>query len=351
MPVAPPREHPLWLRIPLNLSGPLGIGLALLGILNIALGVVFTVIGVLYVAWEVYPSAHGFVKRRPTMSLAVFLVGGLAVGFFTWWFMLKTATPKDVSAPLVGERASEATPKRLEFLQRRADRIQRGVHFMLKLDRAYYPEELGAFKMVMTAFPRNSVLWVAAYGPPTIIAEYKGKKLTNASQNVVWLLTENDSYTLQDTTLGWDYSNTSRPSAVFMPNENTPLQTIGAFEGVSLGFWVNKELVAKIVHLVVWADDYVLLALPRDCVDSTNAYQPMWPEAMPKQLKDEWSKEEWLQIVPRRFRRDTPRPLSTGFPLSFNDYTPMLVRDFESTKGNRALTIPPYEFCDSGRSN
>ena len=79
MPVAPPREHPLWLRIPLNLSGPFGVAVALFGFLNIAVGMMVAAIGAVYVAWEIDPSAHGFVRKRPVMVFPVFLICGLAL--------------------------------------------------------------------------------------------------------------------------------------------------------------------------------------------------------------------------------------------------------------------------------
>jgi hypothetical protein len=88
MAVSPPREHPLWLKVVLNVCGPLGLGLALLGYLNALLGLTFTAIGVVYVAWELYPGAHKLVRRNPIMSLPLFLCGGLGLGFVVWLALL-----------------------------------------------------------------------------------------------------------------------------------------------------------------------------------------------------------------------------------------------------------------------
>ena len=93
MAISPPREHPKWLKIPLNLSGPLGLGLSLLGVLNVWLGLGFTFVGVLYVGWEVYPDTYRFVRRSPIMALPVFLVCGAGLGFVAWLLVLKVAPP------------------------------------------------------------------------------------------------------------------------------------------------------------------------------------------------------------------------------------------------------------------
>jgi len=85
----PIREQPLLLRILLNICGPLGMALALFGYLNAALGLGFLVGTVLYVGWELYPSASVFVRRRMLLSLPVFLFTGLLVGLCAWVLVLK----------------------------------------------------------------------------------------------------------------------------------------------------------------------------------------------------------------------------------------------------------------------
>ncbi len=86
---SPPRELPLSLKILLNICGPLGVGLALLGYLSAGLGILFLIATMLYVSWELYPSATGFVKRRPRLSLPIFLSVGLAMGLCAWLLLLR----------------------------------------------------------------------------------------------------------------------------------------------------------------------------------------------------------------------------------------------------------------------
>lgn len=85
-----PREFPTWIRILLNASGPLGVGLALLGILSIGWGFIFLAAGLLYISWEIYPSAHKLTKRRRALSLFIFLGVGAVMGFFAWLLVLKS---------------------------------------------------------------------------------------------------------------------------------------------------------------------------------------------------------------------------------------------------------------------
>ncbi len=86
---SPARELPLWLKILLNICGPLGVGLALLGYLNAWLGILFLIGTTLYVSWELYPGAAAFVKRRPRLSLPIFLSVGLAMGLCAWFLLLR----------------------------------------------------------------------------------------------------------------------------------------------------------------------------------------------------------------------------------------------------------------------
>jgi hypothetical protein len=76
MAISRPREQPLFLKILLNICGPIGLGLALLGIINAVLGLVFLIGGVSYIGWELYPSAVALVRRRPLGSLPIFLCIG-----------------------------------------------------------------------------------------------------------------------------------------------------------------------------------------------------------------------------------------------------------------------------------
>ena len=96
-----PRELPLGLKILLNICGPLGVGLSLLGYLSARLGILFLIATTLYVGWELYPSATAFVKRRPRLSLPIFLSVGLAMGLCAWLLLSRisfetpTITKKD----------------------------------------------------------------------------------------------------------------------------------------------------------------------------------------------------------------------------------------------------------------
>lgn len=117
------REAPLWLRILLNLCGPVGVGLALLGYINAALGLAFLFSGVLYVGWEIYPSAKNFVGRRRWLSLPVFLVSGLVLGLCAWLLLLR-AIPADSHDGAVSP--SEAVPSLVaRVLIARADPLVR----------------------------------------------------------------------------------------------------------------------------------------------------------------------------------------------------------------------------------
>ena len=94
-----PRELPLWLKIILNVSGPAGVGLTLLGIINASLGFFCLGIGVIYIGWELYPKGVVFVKRSPFLSLPIFMLAGSLIGGCAWLILLK-AEPSTSPASL-----------------------------------------------------------------------------------------------------------------------------------------------------------------------------------------------------------------------------------------------------------
>ena len=97
--MASPRDFPLWLKILLNICGPIGVGLALQGIVNAALGILFLAAAVCYVGWELHPGAKIFVQKRKWVSLSIFLIVGLILGLCAWLLVSKGASTVHNQAP------------------------------------------------------------------------------------------------------------------------------------------------------------------------------------------------------------------------------------------------------------
>ena len=98
------RRHPLWLRIALNASGPLGLGATLLNMIRPTLGVLAMLVGFGYVFWEVYPSL-----KRLGLIASLFILAAIAIGgMFAWGYW-----PASTSATVgkVGEQTAEGTTK------------------------------------------------------------------------------------------------------------------------------------------------------------------------------------------------------------------------------------------------
>lgn len=286
-----------------------------------------------------------WVGRLIVISLVAVLLGGLR------WAAFKLIGQAEES-----QRAKDYQAARLEFLPHRTDRIQ-GIHFDVRLNRAYYPNELEPFRMLMQATISVNPwveIWMASYGPAKIRAAYNGKEISE-SQNVAWIVRDQTHTVLVNQTLGWDHSNTSRlKSTLFPRNDALPLRTIESLDGVFFQFWVSKQLFPKIRYITVWANEYVFLALPLRCIDTIDSERPVWPDTMPSDLQEQWSKEDWLRLVPRGFRPNGPAPPIIGttdqqghpatpvFQLSFVDSTPVLG---SSTRDNSGVAIPNYNFC------
>jgi hypothetical protein len=83
--MAETRQLPSWLRVILNLCGPVGLGVTLLGWVRPSWGIVMMVVGAIYVVWEVAPWTTTQRRRRPLVSLFVFVLVGAAVGASAWW--------------------------------------------------------------------------------------------------------------------------------------------------------------------------------------------------------------------------------------------------------------------------
>lgn len=79
-----PRQQPLWLRVTLNLCGPVGLGITLMGWVRPTWGLGVMGIGFLYVLWEFTPRINSFVRRRLFVSLVVFVLVGAGLGAVAW---------------------------------------------------------------------------------------------------------------------------------------------------------------------------------------------------------------------------------------------------------------------------
>lgn len=110
--MAPPREQPLWIKIPLNLCGPIGVAMALLGYLNAGLGLLILGASTIYIGWELYPKADQFVRKSKVLSLISFVFAGMVMGFCAWLLVLKIHHP-----PLVPD------PKKLPDLRLQIDKL------------------------------------------------------------------------------------------------------------------------------------------------------------------------------------------------------------------------------------
>ena len=78
-----PRQHPVWLRTILNLCGPLGLGVTLLGWVRPLFGVIAIVVGFAYTAWETWPYLGKWLGQRTGLEkalMAIILVGVIAIG-------------------------------------------------------------------------------------------------------------------------------------------------------------------------------------------------------------------------------------------------------------------------------
>ncbi len=100
--MAEPRQIPTWLRIILNLCGPLGLAATLMGYVRPLWGILVIIAGFAHIFWEIAPGTTLFLRRSALVSLIVFVfVGGLA-GAFTWWgWKSLTKRPSPLIAPSI----------------------------------------------------------------------------------------------------------------------------------------------------------------------------------------------------------------------------------------------------------
>lgn len=82
------RQHPTWLRILLNLCGPVGLAATWFGWVKPVLGIIAMAVGVLYVGWELKPKLSQWTRRRIWMSLSAFMLIGSTVGAL-YWFVVR----------------------------------------------------------------------------------------------------------------------------------------------------------------------------------------------------------------------------------------------------------------------
>ena len=102
------RELPAWLRTVLNMCGPFGLAVTLMGLIRPAVGLFFMLVGAVYVAWEIFPWVKERVNRRPLMSLVCFLLVGAILGG-TVWLVFKNLRPANASKAI----QSKSPEKRL----------------------------------------------------------------------------------------------------------------------------------------------------------------------------------------------------------------------------------------------
>lgn len=93
------RKQPAWLRIILNLCGPIGLGVTLMGWVRPVWGLAVMTVGIVYVVWEIYPWTTDKIQRRPRMSLVVLMVIGAGLGAVAWWCIRKSAV-RSAPAPI-----------------------------------------------------------------------------------------------------------------------------------------------------------------------------------------------------------------------------------------------------------
>lgn len=230
--------------------------------------------------------------------------------------------------------------KRLEFLSRRGDRLKAGVYFTVKLDHAYSPQELDPYRIALQITSvSEGVLWVAGYGPVGGL-EVGGLGEIPMTQNVVWSAQGDLSKTLQRPKIGWKYLKDARELEVhFGPQGDAPYQSLAEFDQTGLSIFVSETVLSRLNNIEIRADDYVLLSLPKRCIDRDYVYPPAWPRVLPEELPERWATEKWIRLVPKGFKANGPQPEFPVFPLSFNDYTPILVRDF-SQMDESSTAIP-----------
>lgn len=84
------RKLPPWLRVVLNLCGPIGLGVTLMGWVKPIWGIGVMIVGIAYLVWEIYPWVKDQIRGRPRMSLVVLVVIGASLGAAAWWYIRKS---------------------------------------------------------------------------------------------------------------------------------------------------------------------------------------------------------------------------------------------------------------------
>jgi hypothetical protein len=97
------RQIPGWLRTSLNLLAIFGVLATIMGWVKPIIGLIILLFSVAYVGWEVAPWATPRIRRRPVISLIVFMVIGAGLGAAVWqmWRSIQPATETPVPAQVV----------------------------------------------------------------------------------------------------------------------------------------------------------------------------------------------------------------------------------------------------------
>ena len=117
------------------------------------------------------------------MSLVTFILAGAAFGALLWvgW---KSLPRTSVVGPLPEQQESLELLRKVEFLQHRTDNVTRVVFFVW-LDRAYRPEDLGSFRILMTVLHSPvGVIYISA--TDAYWKQSNSKNLRYGTQDTTW---------------------------------------------------------------------------------------------------------------------------------------------------------------------
>jgi len=298
------------------------------------------------------------------MSLLTFILAGAAFGALLW-VIWKSLPRTSVVSPLPEQQESLDLLRKVEFLQHRTDNVSRVV-FVVWLDRAYTPEEVGSFRILMTVLQSPvGVIYISAadaYGK-----QDNSKGLLYGTQDTTWSADPDlrMSQVLQDATImgspqadRFDApAGISRGLSLFMLGRSIstekidawsgsggPFSTLQAFDNAILTIDLSASLWPKVAYIGLAINDYLLLGQPRQCItisDPVHSGQPSkidWPNG-----RRPSGDMKWVHVVPAGYLPGGRRPPILGFGLQFSAYTPLLMETFNHSKSQGSLAIPT---CD-----
>lgn len=109
--MAESRPIPKWLSIALNVSGPAGLAVTLMGWVKPTFGILWMSVGLIYVLWEIWPHGRQWVNAMPIISLLTFILVPAGIGA-SIWFALRSGHPAEK-----GKESSATTPATPPTLQ------------------------------------------------------------------------------------------------------------------------------------------------------------------------------------------------------------------------------------------